>query len=180
MGHHYDELYPSRFTKATQLAQPMTVRIAGLSREDLEGDDGVKAKGVLRYRTAGPDGKPIDGEMVLARTNAALIAAIVGSDDHTTWPGHLITIANDPTVMFGKDKVGGIRVCGSPELKSTKRVEVKRPRRKRPDVYVLQPTDGKGRVTTGGTISDHGQRSPSPPAAEAPPADNREPGADDQ
>ena len=42
-------------------------------------------------------------------TNLRLIAIGWGEDD-TTWPGRRIKLALDPEVMFGRDKVGGIRV----------------------------------------------------------------------
>lgn len=168
---HYDELYPGRFLKATTLERPMTIRIISLGGEVLEGDDGEKAKGILRYRAPGADGKPIEGDMVFAKTNAILTAAALGTADYKAWAGRLITIANDPSVMFGREKVGGIRVCGSPELKAPMTVEVKRPRRKKVERYTLQPTDNQGRV-----------RAPSaPPQQQAapPPADERTPGVDD-
>ena len=76
---HYDELYPGRFLKGTCLDKPITIRILSLGGEKLAGDDGEKAKGILRYRTAGPDGKPIEGEIVWCKTNSALAAAIFGT-----------------------------------------------------------------------------------------------------
>lgn len=151
MAHHYDELWPGRFRKGTTLAQPMTIRIVSLGGEQLEGDDGVKSKGVLRYRAKGADGGVVEEEIVFCKTNAILTAAILGTPDYTEWPGHLITIHFDPSVAIGKDRVGGIRVFGSPELKKTIKVDVKRPRRKKPETYVLQPTDNAGRVRQAAT-----------------------------
>ena len=162
---HYDELYPSRFTKGTQLPGPLTVRIVALGGEELEGEDGTKSKAVLRYRAPGPDGTPVEGEMVWAKTNSRLAAAIFGTDDYRAWVGHTITVKHDPDVDMGGERVGGIRVCGSPELKKTITVKIKRPRRKKVEVYVLHPTEANGR-TKG--------------AAPAPtPTPDREPGADD-
>ena len=42
-------------------------------------------------------------------TNLRLIAIGWGEDD-TTWPGRRIKLALDPEVMFGREKVGGVRV----------------------------------------------------------------------
>ena len=42
-------------------------------------------------------------------TNLRLIAIGWGEDD-TVWPGRRIKLALDPEVMFGRDKVGGVRV----------------------------------------------------------------------
>jgi hypothetical protein len=171
---HYDELYPGRFLKGSTLEHPITIRILSLGGEVLEGDDGEKAKGVLKYRTAGPNG-PVNGEIVWAKTNAILTAKALGTDDYTAWAGHTITIANDPSIMFGKEKVGGIRVVGSPELKLTLIVDVKRPRRKKPERYTLRPTDAQGRVRQG--------TGPTPPeepdwGVPGPPTEEREPGAE--
>lgn len=165
---HYDELYPGRFTKAATLEHPITIRILSLGGEQLEGDDGVKAKGVLRYRTAGPDGKPIEGEAVWCRTNAILTAAALGTDDYKAWANRTITIKNDPTVMFGREAVGGIRVCGSPELKKQIEVKIKRPRRKNPDKYVLHPTDAQGRVRQASAPAPAQGAAPSEPAPNSP------------
>jgi hypothetical protein len=141
---HYEELYPKRFTKAVTIEKPTTIRIVSMSGERLQGDDGTEAKGVLKYRSAAGE-----GEIVWCRTNAILTSRALGIDDYTAWAGKLITIYNDPTVMFGKDVVGGIRVFGSPELRSPLRVEIKRPRRRTPEKYTLQPTDKDGRVREG-------------------------------
>lgn len=143
---HFDELYPGRFLKGKALPRPMTVRILALVGEELEGDDGVKHKAILKYRAIGPDGQPVDGEMVFAKSNAMLAEAIFGTGDYAQWIGHLVTVGYDPNVVLGKEKVGGLRIVGSPELKQSMTVNVKRPRRKTPDRYVLQPTDNQGRV----------------------------------
>ena len=136
----FETLYPGRFLKGKTLEAPRVVRILSLAATDLEGDDGMKAKAVLKYR--GAEG---EGEMVLCKTNAALIASVVGDRDFDKWAGHLVTLHYDPTVKLGAEAVGGIRVMGSPELKTSKRVEIRRPRRKRPDVFVLVPTDKSGK-----------------------------------
>ena len=44
-------------------------------------------------------------------TNLRLIAIGWGEDD-TVWPGRRVKLALDPEVMFGREKVGGIRVVG--------------------------------------------------------------------
>lgn len=137
---HFDELYPGRFLKATTLDAPTVIRIVRMGGETLAGDDGERAKGVLTYKSAKGD-----GEIVWCKTNAILTAKALGTDDYTQWAGRLLTIWNDPSVMFGGERVGGVRVYGSPELTATKRVEIKRPRRKKPDVFTLKATDKQGR-----------------------------------
>lgn len=142
---HFESLYPNRFLKGATLERPLTVRIVSVDGEMLEGDTGPKAKAVLKYKTQDASGAVVGGELVLAKTNAVLIASMLGPD-YKQWAGHLITVSFDPAVMFGSERVGGIRVIGSPELTKTLVVEVKRPRRKRPEKYTLQPTDKRGAV----------------------------------
>lgn len=175
-----DELYPGRFLKGRTIEKPTVIRIVGVGGEPLEGDDGDKRiKGVLRCRAAGPDGRPVDMEIVWNRTNALLAAAALGTRDYTAWSGKLLTIWFDASVRLGKETPGGIRVYGSPELRAPLRVEVKRPRRKTPEVYNLIPTDNQGRERP---RKPEPKPAPAatPPEAAPPPADNHEPGADDQ
>jgi len=137
---HFDELYPGRFLKGTTLEAPKVIKIDAIVGETLPGEDGEKAKRILKYTA-----KDGPGEIVWCKTNAALVAAIHG-DDWTAWIGKYVTVHHDPTVTLGGKAVGGIRVCGSPQLKAPKRVEIKRPRRKTPEVYMLNPTNADGAV----------------------------------
>lgn len=138
---HFEELYPGRFLKGVTLLAPKTIRIVEVVGDvELEGDDGaVKSKAVLRYKD-GDKHKDKPGEIVWVRTNSQLAAVALGEPDHTKWGGRLLTIHFDRTVAFGKEKKGGIRVLGSPDMKSTVEVAIKMPRRKHPLIYVLQPT----------------------------------------
>lgn len=132
---HFEELYPSRFLKGVTLARPLTIRIKEFRPEKLEDDKGAMVpKAILAYVDRnGP------GEMVCCKTNAALIAAIYGPD-YKTWVDKLITVHFDPSVRFGSEKPGGIRVLGSPSLAESLTVTIKRPRRKKVETYILQPT----------------------------------------
>lgn len=150
----YEMLFPGRFLKKTDLAKPTTIRIVEVTAADIAtdepGSDGKKekAKGLLRFRARPGDlGGYTGDELILCKTNAALIAAALGDRDFDAWKGRLITIHHDPAVSFGREKTGGIRVCGSPELQAEKRVEIKMPRKTRPEVYVLKPT-GKAPSST--------------------------------
>ncbi len=145
---HFEELYPGRFLKGVTLLAPKTIRIIEVvGNVELEGDDGaVKSKAVLRYKD-GDKYKDKPGEIVWVRTNAQLAAVALNEPDYTKWGGRLLTIHHDKTVTFGKEKKGGIRVLGSPDMKSTVEVSIKMPRRKHPIVYVLQPTGGSAPKT---------------------------------
>jgi hypothetical protein len=152
----YEVLYPGRFLKKESLAEPKVIRIMAIDVTQLEGERGVEAKVVVKYKAA--DG---DGEMVFCKTNAVLTAEALDERDYDKWCNRLVTIWNNPQVDLKGKKVGGIRVCGSPEMKGTKRVSIKRPRRKNPEIYDLAPTDNKGRPKTKATA-------PAPPPVETP------------
>jgi hypothetical protein len=153
----FESLYPGRFLNGKALDGPKTIRILGVAATDLEGEDGVKAKCVVKYASA--DGH---GEIVWCKTNAQLAAAIFAERDYTKWIGKLLTIHFDPTVRMGAEVVGGIRVCGSPELQSPREIQIRRPRRKRPEVYVVHPTDQHGRRREGPARSSTGATRPAP------------------
>lgn len=74
---------------------------------------------------------------VLNRTNAELIAAMFGPDTDE-WIGHAVTIRAEK-VQFGRERVDGLRVQGSPELPADREVEVKLPK-KRPQKVTLRRT----------------------------------------
>lgn len=136
----YETLYPGRFLKKECLAAPKVIRIVAVTTAELENEKGrMEQKVTVKYKAA--DG---DGEIVWCKSNAALTAFALGTREYDQWVGKLITIANDPNIKFGGKKVGGIRVVGSPDMKASKRVEIKMPRKSKPDVYDLHPTDMKG------------------------------------
>lgn len=139
----YEVLYPGRFMKKETLAAPKVIRVVAVNTSVLEGEKGPEQKVILKYKAA--DG---DGEIVWNKTNAALTAAALNEREYDKWIGRLLTVHNNPTVDLAGKKVGGIRVCGSPEMAAPKRIEIKRPRRKKPEVYELTPTDMKGRPRT--------------------------------
>lgn len=149
---HFEELYPGRFLKGVTLLAPKTIRIIEVvGNVELEGDDGaVKSKAVLRYKD-GDKHKDKPGEIVWVRTNAQLAAVALNEPDYTKWGGRLLTIHHDKTVAFGKEKKGGIRVLGSPDMTSSVEVAIKMPRRKHPLIYVLQPTGKTAKQATGPT-----------------------------
>lgn len=133
---HYDTLFPGRFLKNTQLEKPLEIKIISMGGEELEGENNKKeAKGILMYEDK--DGKR--GEIVYCKTNCALTAALYG-DDYDGWKGKVLTIYRDPKVITKGEVTGGIRVWGGPTLTAPLVVKIKRPRRKNPEIFTLQPT----------------------------------------
>lgn len=154
----FETLYPGRFLKKEVLATPKVVRILAVTSTELESESGAKEpKVIVKYKAA--DG---EGEIVWCKTNAVLTAEALGTREYNEWVGKLITIYNNPNVDLKGKKVGGIRVFGSPEMKTTKKVSIKRPRRKNPEVYELVPTDNKGKAVAG-------KKQEAAPSTDAPP-----------
>lgn len=159
----YEALYPGRFLKKETLASPKVIRIMAINVTQLEGERGIEPKVVVKYKAA--DG---EGEMVFCKTNAALTAEVLDERDYDKWCNRLITIWNNPQVDLKGKKVGGIRVCGSPEMKAPKKVSIKRPRRKNPEVYDLAPTDNKGKPKTNAPATEPTTDPPPPSDADMP------------
>ncbi len=67
--------------------------------------------------------------MILNSTNAQLCEKFLGSDDTDDWAGKKVVLYDDPTVAFGGELVGGIRVRRAP---SGKPVPTRTPQRQSP------------------------------------------------
>jgi hypothetical protein len=101
-----DQLYPSRFLRCTDLGgKPMRVTIAGITREDVGGEQKV----VLAFA----DGAK---SLILNKTNARSIAKILGNETRG-WNGHDIMLV-PAQVDFKGDVVDGVRVRPAPAQKS--------------------------------------------------------------
>jgi len=77
-------------------------------------------------------------DWLLCKTNAACMAAMFG-DAIEGWAGNDVAVYFDPTVRFGAEAVGGIRIQGSPQL--TRTLEVRVYQQKKKVTYTLRPTD---------------------------------------
>jgi hypothetical protein len=72
--------------------------------------------------------KEIDRGWVLCKTNALCLAAMFG-DETTAWTGKRVTL-HAVEVQVGKKRELGIRILGSPDIKTPIPVEIKLPRRR--------------------------------------------------
>ncbi len=135
---HWKTFFPSPYLRKEDIPQPLTVRIVSQAPLDLEGDKGKERKICIVFKCASGDGK-----MVWNKTNCALAEKLFDEPDPEKWIGKLVTMRADDSIMFGAEKTGGIRVCGSPDLAAPKTVSIKRPRRKNPEIYELTPTPKK-------------------------------------
>jgi hypothetical protein len=114
----YDQLYPGRFIKAVELlGKKVTLTIADVELEDLEGDDGKKTKALMRF-------KETPKMLVLCKTNGLCVKEMFGKEI-VNWIGKRVTIFED--VWNGEPAT---RIWGSPDLPEELEVTVALPRRR--------------------------------------------------
>lgn len=115
----YDELYPGRFIKAADLkGKHVTVTIADVDLEDLEGEDGnAKTKCIISFRGA-------QKKLVACKTNGLCLREMFGVK-LAQWVGKRVT-------LFESEWNGEpcIRVWGSPDLPSNLDALISLPRRR--------------------------------------------------
>lgn len=93
---------PAPINKSTD-GEPVQVVIAHADIEVINGDNGKEDKAVISFK--GDRLKP----MILNSGNWTTIEDAYG-DDSDSWIGKPILLYVDPRVMFGKERVGGVRV----------------------------------------------------------------------
>jgi hypothetical protein len=116
MGLRYNQMFPSRFWKAEDLVQPLTVKIKEVKIESLGGENGEE-KPVVYFANE-------EKALALNKTNCVAIINAVGSDDTDDWRGQLIQLYKD-TVMFH----GQHTPC----------VRIRKPQQQKPKAPVVEP-----------------------------------------
>jgi hypothetical protein len=98
------ELKQSKYLKKEDVEPSVTATIKGLKKQNvaLEGDE-ADMRGVLYF-------KEYEKGMVLNQTNIDMMVEITGSNETDNWTGQRIILYNDPRVMYGGKRVGGIRI----------------------------------------------------------------------
>jgi hypothetical protein len=105
--------FKSNYLKAAEIGtKRVLVTIDRVEIERIEGES-KEDKPVLYF--AGHE-----RGLVLNRTNADEITAIIGDPETDRWSGHKIVLYVDPTVMYAGKRVGGIRVMAPPPGKGGK------------------------------------------------------------
>jgi hypothetical protein len=97
------QAFPSRFLAQSDVATPIVATIANVTQEDLTGDRGLETKAVMTFTD------PRLKALVVNNINWTTCEAAFG-EDSDAWHGQQIEIYADPSIMFGRDRVGGIRV----------------------------------------------------------------------
>ena len=100
---HYKKYFPSGFIDESDLPKDVTVTVASVGLEELTRPGGEKeAKVVISFEGA-------KKKLICNKTNAIRIARMYGNNTDD-WLGQPITLYFDPTIKFGRDTVGGVRV----------------------------------------------------------------------
>lgn len=154
----WQTMYSADYINAAEIPEgkQWTLTITGVKGATLEDEKGKRSgKAVVSFRE-------MDRGLVLAKTNAILIAAMFGEDTEA-WKGKRITIHAE-MVKVGPDTAPGVRVLGSPDLERGMSVTVKLAR-KRPFTVQLKATG----IRANGSARPPAQRDAAPPP---PPADD--------
>lgn len=96
------EAFPSKYLSKEEVETPITATIASVKMETFSGDNGDESKPALYFLE---NIKPC----LLNNANWMTCEDLYGpeSDD---WAGKKIEVYKDPNVMFGKKRVGGVRL----------------------------------------------------------------------
>lgn len=114
----WDELYPGRFIKASDLkGKNVTLTIASVDLEELEGDKGKQIKGVVGFEKT-------EKQLALNKTNGICLKEMFGKKVQD-WVGKRVTLM--PSTWNGDDC---IRIYGSPDLGDDKEIVVALPRKR--------------------------------------------------
>lgn len=157
--------FKGNFISAVEFAgKEPTLTIAGIKVVKVEDEKTKKDKDRLVIFF-----KETDRGWLPCKTNAICLAGIFGSNETDAWLGKRVTLYSTK-VDFGKDKVDGIRVRGSPSLSAPVDVLVKLPKKK-PRIMTMVPTGkpaaAQGRANGSGAPSPE----PEPESAEQPDAE---------
>jgi len=114
----YDQLFPGRFIKAADLkGKKVTLTLADVELEDLEGDDGKKTKCIISF-----DRTP--KKLVACKTNGLCLKEMFGKEI-ANWIGKRITLFED---SWNGEPC--LRVWGSPDIPEAIEVTITLPRRR--------------------------------------------------
>ena len=101
-----DQAVPSnsKYLSKEDVVQPMLVHIYMMTTDEVEGDNNqIEQRAVLHFHG---DVKPF----ILNQTNKELLKAVLGAETIGQIRNRQVVLYNDPTIMFGRKMVGGIRI----------------------------------------------------------------------
>jgi len=100
-----DQAVPSKskYIAKEDCEPPVLVQIAYMTQDDVEADGQVASCAVLHFNG---DIKPF----ILNNTNKELLKAITGAQTVGQLRNQQVVLYIDPTIMFGRKMVGGVRI----------------------------------------------------------------------
>jgi hypothetical protein len=114
----WDQLYPGRFIKTGDLlGKNVTLKIASIDLDELEGETGKKIKGVVSFERT-------EKQLALNKTNGICLKEMFGRKVQD-WVGKRITLM--PSLWNGEEC---IRIYGSPDIPESKEITVQLPRKR--------------------------------------------------
>jgi hypothetical protein len=119
----WEELYPGRFLKAADFkGQKVTLTIARVKIDELEGDKGPQIKGVIGFQKT-------EKEWALNKTNGICLKDMFGKKVQE-WVGKRVTLFAS-VIESGRFKGDDcIRVWGSPDIETEHEVTIQLPRKR--------------------------------------------------
>ena len=97
------QAFPSRYLGKDDVPEPFVATIANVAQEQVNGDRGLEIKAVMTFTN------PTIKSLIVNNINWTTCESAYGgeSDD---WCGQAVEIYVDPNVMFGRERVGGVRL----------------------------------------------------------------------
>tara|TARA_R110002096_G_scaffold297590_1_gene492074 strand:- start:174 stop:764 length:591 start_codon:yes stop_codon:yes gene_type:complete len=105
----------SRYLTATDCGDGLPLTIVRVTVESLKGDRGERERGVVWFEEE-------ERGLVLNVTLSVMLREMFGVE-LDAWEGKRVTLHNDKSVTRGNQRVGGIRIKGSPDIAEDLTVE---------------------------------------------------------
>jgi hypothetical protein len=159
----FSQLYPGRFVKAGDLkGRDVTMQISDVAMEELEGDDGKRAKAIISFAGA-------KKQLVLNRTNGLCLRAMFGRETDA-WLGRRVTLypAPNPDSARGFGDEICIRVRGSPDIERDIAFDCRPGRKKAARLTMVRTPEPKGAARAGPAPAPVTSRGEPPPEVPLP------------
>jgi len=115
-----DQAVPSnsKYLSKEDVMEPLLVQIYIMTTDEVEGDNNqIEQRAVLHFHG---DVKPL----IVNQTNKELLKAVTGAQTVGQLRNQQVILYNDPTIMFGRKMVGGIRVRSAQQQPMTGHIPV--------------------------------------------------------
>jgi len=104
------DIMPSNYLGKDDFPQDTLCTIKEVVREEIKGDSGKEDKAVLYLMNPSNDALDCTRGVILNVGNWEACEEISGQDDSDNWPGTMVVLYTDSSVMFAGKRVGGLRI----------------------------------------------------------------------